>query len=444
VTDLRRILPVLALSFAAACGEGPRDAANPLDRFTWPTSVATTTVGGRTALVVVSSNFDLRYGPQQGGSVLVVDPAASDAQRLAILGSTIIPSFGGEVAVVEPAACPGRRKQVLVASRTANALFRIDFDEATGALSCGEGCRIDLDPALADPFGVAVACRGDRAEAYVGHLRAPGDVGWLTRLDLASSPTSLRCDPGDPAVPSPCVRIDVDPTVPTSPTQNLVYDARRDRLYVTGRTTTAGFTPLRWLDLSAGRAAGTSFQGVLRGADLAGLALSSDGSRAYVAVRLYDLDLAIAAGGRTPDTAGALAVVDLTEQAAGGPLPRLVRLVPVGIGPADVKVMPRAGRPDLVAVTAPGEGTLAIYDDEAGAVVRVVNLNDSGQPVGDLDRGEKVFGDEPGALAVEPRADGTFRLHVASFDRGFVQPVDVDPARPSLAALGARFGPEAP
>ena len=59
--------------------------------------------------------------------------------------------------------------------------------------------------------------------------------------------------------------------------------------------------------------------------------------------------------------------------------------------------------------------------------------------------GDPLTGKQPFGLAVEPRSNGLARLFVGSFDRSWVNVIDVDPLRPTLApASWARIGPERP
>jgi hypothetical protein len=440
VRDRLQILVLLAAVAAGGCGEGPRSEPAPLDRFTFPTGLALAPLaGGGRALVVVSSNFDLRYGQADGGSVLAVDPDASGLaengvdlapERLVVLGAARIASFAGEAAVASGAALPApagapanpptcagsAATEVLVPARTDNALFRVAMDGA-GALACGEGCRVPLPPNVGDPYAVQVVCRpGGERSAYVSHLRAPDAFGWISRVDLAAgAATLLRA--GD------------------APTGGFAYDLARQRLYVTGRFARLDQAPLRWLELLTGATQTANLAPEILGADLRSIALSSDGTRAFVTVRLIDRDLATDLS-RPVERAGALAVVDLTTAAAGAPAATLLRLVPVALGPDQLVVLPRLdGRRDLVVISSSGEGAVTIYDDETSSVAATLATDE---------RGERIFGRQPFGLAAE-RIDGTrHRVYVGSFDRGFVRTMTVDADAPALAAPGRQFGPEMP
>ena len=463
--NIRKTLALLALALGA-CGEGASSQPAPLDRFTYPTGLALHTLGdGTRALVVVSSNFDLRYDVEDGGSVMIVDPEASSGDNIVVRSAQRIGSFGGAPAIVSgrddpttPAVDPTCTSwtggdQLLVPSRSANALYRIALGD-DGALSCDDGCRFDFEPDLIDPYAVAVACwslgGAPVAQAYVSHLASPSPIGFLTRFDLLAAETSRE-------------RL----ALSASPTQDMAWDPARRRLYVTSRLSTIGSAPLRWLDLAfptvvVGQVDLNTF---LRGADTRGIALALPApgtgfsTRAYVAARVFDQDLSATFGGRTPDVAGALIVLDITDDFAGRPTSNVTRIVPVGIGASKVQVLP--GRPsgqELVAVTS-DEGSLALYDASVGSVVRVLAIASAdsvapgpfqpleveGASPGPRDAaayraGEKLFGAQPFALASEVMADGRIRLYVSSFDRGFIAEVHVDPAAPAAAQVIKRFG----
>jgi len=76
---------------------------------------------------------------------------------------------------------------------------------------------------------------------------------------------------------------------------------------------------------------------------------------------------------RNPDV---LVKVELPAQPSVAPRVRLV--VPLPISPADLKAIPRPGKPDLIAIVAEKLGAVAIYDTGAQQIVaQVENLGDS-------------------------------------------------------------------
>lgn len=421
VPALSRSTPLaLALAAAlAACGAPPSADPAPLDRFTFP--IALGLVGED--LLVVSTNFDLAYDIEDGGSVIAVDAAASPA---AVRGGGVrIPSFAGELALADAAACGLPRTEALVPVREGNALYRIAVG-AQGALSCGDGCRVGLDEDLQDPYGVAVVCRATslgepRARAYVGFLRTAQVRGRIVELDLRTGGTRSR---------------DVGP----GPVRSFAYDELNDRLYFTS-IDSGSQAPLRWMELAGDCRFDVPGEGepdeerarpicpvqavdlaaYLRGIELRGIALSHPQPgrtrRAFVAGRLYNADLASTIGGRPGfDVGGVLMVLDLVE-GRGGVEPRLAGIHDVGLGANEVEALPlRPGMGDVVAVTASDDGLLWLYDDEQEALVRVFGRSP--------ETGIPVLGREPFGLAV--RDDGPdARLFVSSFEDGFVTPVRV-------------------
>lgn len=473
---MNRIPLVLALgALAAACSDKSQDKLGPLDRFYFPTALAVRhydTAAGRegadclggtagcvTQLLVASANFDLLYSPTEGGTVLSVRvpgddeiqaltplPRPGEAARPAefpdlvsdltgkgplLLGAVRIGSYGGDLVVVDDRTCPGwtRAPQALVASRTTNQLHRIDLGAASGDLQCPGGCATPLDSRFAEPYGIALACRGKVADgsflagAYVAYLLAPSNEGFVTRLDLLGTrPTEVFSVGFDPA-------------------QALVYQPARDRILLTGRFGGSGIVPFRWVDLGVD---GLPFDAArlrnlaadFAGAETSGLALSSDGNRAYLGMRLYDVGLA-SLGGRPGDTGGALAVLDLTDDPVVGTLARPLFSADVGRGPGEVRTVGRPGKPDLVAVTCPGDDTLWLYDDQLGRVVKVLARDARGSP---------LLGRQPFGLAVERRAlasataPSLVRLYVGSFGSDLVTVVDLDPDQPQAARIVARLG----
>lgn len=408
--------PGLALALAACAQPEARNAV-PLDRLVYPTSLA---VRDGT-LLVLSSNQDLAY---DAGSVAAIDLAADPP---AITAALRIGSLGGELALAEADACGLAGPQLLATSRKARRLYRLDLD-AAGLPSCGEGCEVALDgdDAPLDPYALAVSCpAGGPARAWIGYLRAEDGAGWLTALDLATGARRT---------------VEVASAVPRS----LAYDAEADRLVF---TTTEAWdrAPLGWIELGGECVPGadawdggcpvrsTDLAEALGGIELAGLALSNPQAglvrRAYVAAHVFDTDVAEATEERpSTDIGGLLLVLDLATGADGELAPTLVRTVQIGLGAAEVRVLPaRAGRRDLVAVTAFEDELLAIYDDEAG-VVRSAFTRDEVT-------GAPVVGGQPFGLAVEARDAATARVYVGSFEDGFVSAVDVPLDAPWDAAL---------
>jgi hypothetical protein len=426
---LLRTLGVVAAAIALGCSPDPQSDPAPLDRFTYPVGLA---VRGQ-ELLVVSSNFDLRYATADGGSLMRV--ALTDPPALQP-GGVRIGSFGGELALVDPAACPQvGAAQAIVASRLETKLYRVPL--GTGDLACGAGCTLDFssDPRLGDPYGIGITCpQGGPARAWVSFLRTPLREGWIEAIDLADPSSRMVISMGAGNV------------------RSFAYDAETARLFMTGIDTGLS-APLRWIELGGGCdptkleiEGGCIFKAFdlwpsLRGAELSGIALSNPQPglprRIYLTARVFDPDLAATLGIRPGfDVGGALIVVEVSEGATGDLQPRVVRIVRnLGIGAAEVRVLPprppvacaasASGCPqrDLLAMTFTEDQVLYVYDDDAGAIRDVFGRDPA--------TGTPGTGRSPFALAVQdlratPGAgDGTARVYVGSFTDFFVTAIDV-------------------
>lgn len=454
----------------AGCGDIARDAAPPTDRFRYPVGLALRHLqagctaapctcaagapGCQTVLHVVSSNFDLSYDTNEGGTLIAVR-VPEPSERPATLGprdawdlTDIVPyrvgaarigSFGGEVSLLDEEHCPGWESGIapegpvaFVASRSRDRLYRLALG-VDGSVSCGADCRIDLDPDLRDPYGVTAACGGSgsgfAASVYVTYLSTPLNIGFLSELAL-KIPGRLAA--GKSPGLQPPINIGLDAA------RSAAFDPFAQRVFMTGAFSGPGYMPLRWLDLayppsSTNPAPPVDLATRVYGAETTGIALSSDGTRAYVGLRLYDGYTAALVGGRTQDIGGALAVIDVTPASTGGISGQLLSLVPVGVGPTEVRVIPRPGLADLVAVSCNGDGSLWLYDDASGLVPRVFGIDQAS--------GTPILGKQPAGLAVETRADGSARLYVGSFGSHFVSVIRIDdPADPRSAWVEMRLG----
>ncbi len=468
-------IAVLALVAATACVEGNPSLSPPLDQFYFPTGIGLRKLpDGRSVLLVVSSNFDLRYALYGGGTVIAIDPdAAQDSlpgcskncgTGIAQLGAVIIGTFGGEVGIADEANCPqlfpgvlqpGTAK-VFVSSRSDTTLYRIDM-ASDGSLDCGPDCPFVMDSGTFDPYGATVVCldTGDqKASLFVTQERSAQDLARLTQMDLRASATNGRTLHDFTATAAGVL---VSPTY-TSAYQKL---GQVRRMFVTTRFGVTLTTQLYWLDL--GGAASTSnvavdlvdarhivnIYRVVPGSITGDIAISNDQTRAYVPLQLYDANLALRTGQYTVLSA-ALATFDIRPTFSGEPAFALLRLVPIGTGTGQARVLPprtdALGNPkrDLVVATTSADGTLVIYDDDLGAVVRVIGT--------DTTTGFPQLGLQPFGLAVEQRqaaacllpglaSPSCDRIYVGSFRDGWVNVVELDPALPGGADIVKRIGP---
>jgi hypothetical protein len=415
--------PVLVAALAAACSSPPPNTQpGPLDAFFAPVGLDVSDH----RLLVTSSNADLTYAPDTGGSVI-----ALDVDPQAITGALNIESFAGEVAVASPSACSalaasGKGAFAVVPIRGTNLVYPLALG-TDGTLAC-RGCEIPVGTTdHGDPFAVGIACGPGLARAFVGYLRTNLGQAWFSQIDLLKSP-------GEDGYVSH--RNTEDP----GQVRGFAYDASRSRLYIT-RTGSSQST-LRWMDLANGCLIDQPFEkggcrtnrsrpgAIPNGLELRKIALanqaSADGAtrRAYLTTRIYDPGVAAATG----DFDGYLLVADLSEDTAGLLRLAIVDQIPIGYGAEEVRVLPaRPGKRDVVAALATRDGVLWIYDDETGARVAIGR---------DLATGTPLTGHDPFGMAVDPvpLAGNVARVYVASFSDDFVTPIDVPLDAPETAA----------
>lgn len=449
---LRR-LALLSLALAVACGTSSAPDPGPLDSFYEPSGLA---VHGRN-LLVASSNLDLRYSLEEGGTLISVNPRASaDPGGAKLVSSVHVGSYTGELAVADAAECGGAglaESVAVVASRATTALYPVAIGSG-GTLRC-DGCAVPLASAYyADPLAVGVACTGASAaapfaRAYVGYLRSFDGRGWISEYDLVGG--TLRS-------------IEVS----FGPVRGIAFDRERERLWLAA-VSSGGDSRLTWVDLSGGCALvatgtpgacgighvpvaglplGLEFRSIALSTLPRGLAAPPLVRRAYVTGRLYDRPAASTAGGRNSDYGGLLVSVDLAENATGGIDATWRKLADLGTGAAEVRVLPSRARADGSLkrdVVAALDGTaLTIYDDETGDV-RVFGVDPA--------TGAPVLGRFPWGIAVDAQPDGAgctppvpanggcvARLYVGSFQESFVTPIDVPLDDPASACIVSTAG----
>ena len=333
---------------------------------------------GSSQLVVVNSNFDLRYDESIGrhGAGRRPRPVAGHRRWAAQLTRAGI----GPHRELRRRGRPGRRAHASPAGPTARAPCPRSRDRSlrrrpegrsssspraparpstgcrwrpTARSPCGAGCPFVLPIQRLDPYGVSIACSDAGPAPSRLRLRLPPPGGQQPGLALPREPAGRR------RRARPRARSRTRPT-PRSTTR------RDDLVFVSTivgrqRHSSAGSTrssPLRRERLRRSpTSAAASFSSFLPGAVARDMALSSDGRLLYVSVQLYDLTLALQTGAVFTQ-GGALAVFDLSPTAfaeprmallgRGADLPR-VRAKSGGFRPAP-------GKPDLFAITCDRRG----------------------------------------------------------------------------------------
>jgi hypothetical protein len=372
-----------------------------------------------------------------------------------------VPTMAGKLLVVDDDAAAGCAKStpttpsdfqppfLLVAGHTDERLIKIPL---LLPLADQREESIDLTaPSASSPFGVGLSCspsvdgKSGTPRAWVSYQGGRDGKGYVAQVDLSQSParrTVVYTGLGHP--------------------REFAYDLDHDRLYFTTQEN-GGKAPVRWLTVGTGCKTfdggvqdereggchvdpGFDLSTALSGAEPNELALSSGTApctagrysgqlcrRMYLSVRVFDFDQFKALNQRpSRDVGGKLVVLELPESSLGGPDPQWIRGLDIGITAGQLVVIPRTGKPDLVAVLAVDDGLLWLYDDEVGALVRVF-ARDPNTGVPDL-------GHFPSGLAVRPApgstdADPKVRIYVSSYHDNWVSAVDVPVNHPADANL---------
>ena len=480
MTRFPKIVALLGFLVAAGCRDSYPGVVPPEGIVYYPVGLAVRQVApsaepgkeyGATQLVVVSSNFDIRYEEPDGGTVQIADPDASPdtstGQPMTLYPGGFIrtASFGGKVAVAEAACQPGwplcpsgcsqlaadpavaaGGAKVLFTSRSSQFLYDLDLSPE-GALSCNGNCVMQQGVELLDPYGVALVCNSsggtDRAQAMFTYLNGPNGQGWLTRLDLLTG-TYTTLAVGQP------------------PTFNIAYDPAGDRVYFTGKVVLT-YAPIRWFNPSIANQVSGGYEyppfssistttSVL-GSVATAIGVSNDRQRLYVSLVLYDADL-FANTGSLYSMGGALAVFSLTPNASFQPSLALLQLVPTCAGSGDLSVLPaRPGKGDLVAMTCDQQGTLVLYDDDLGGIIRFVGLDPATglpalglSPFGiasePIDPRRAIKTPASPAYGVSPCVEGgrCTRLYVGAFMDNWINVLELDPDQPASMTLVKRIG----
>lgn len=426
MNSLRTITALAAAVLTAGCAEQNLGTPPPKAGFYFPTSVAAveSSTPGKPMLYVVSSNFDLRYNR---ATVIAVDTArlpeppdgildrASDPAVDPEKGYALIDSFGGQIATYQPPSSSAVR--LFVPTRSANRLYALGAEG--GRLSClpdaasddGQDCLdqgiLLQDPTEArlrtfDPFGVTVV----GSKVFVTHLHITDDPP-LSGRNRVSYLASLSADTlGDLAFTD----------IGLAPAQGMVQTP--NGLYLAGRALTSSSDQLSSEALRFVRpnctencVADVGLTSSIHVYEARGVALASDGARLFATTR-------------SPD---GLLVLDISlDPVSGQPRNRVLSFATLPTGPAELLVIPRPGRRDLVAVSCTSSNAVAFYDD------------DLGEPAGLVQGVVEPFAMARSAL---PGKAAGARVYVASFGNHTVDVIDVlDAARPRTARTVGQIG----
>lgn len=461
------LLPALAIcALLLGCPSQPYTNPVPSSRLYFPTGVVHVDVPGSSdgVLFVSNGNTDKRY---TSGSVVAisldqVQEADGGVVGLPAVGAAVtggarqftvlnqvnavqVSSFTGELAKLD---LGGQRYRLFVPSRSEGMKFHavdVDVSSGTPKMQCfpaaPDGAPTDCAanapslsppaieqsvtgvPRATAPFGVAVKPRvctaaadcGSGRSCVAGACRSSGgdafaDV-FVTHITQVDSPLASNQN-----LRGYAIRVDSDAmTVDSTNFNNLGTGATSSAaagqrwVYLSGRfVSTTGYPNLlRLVDIN-GSVLTTGLETSFGVADTRGIAVGSSEERIYLI-------------GRNPDV---LLVIQVRNPTADVPALGLVRSVRLPNAPNELKVIPRAGRGDLVAITCSGAGVLALYDEDLGDLVAQV----------------PAVGLQPFGLDFDLRGTAA-RIFVSDFNDGRIAVVDLpDLARPQTARLVAHIG----
>ncbi|MBL8909563.1 MAG: hypothetical protein JNM17_02560 [Archangium sp.] len=459
---LHRPQVLAGLLLLVACADPGSSSGPPLTQLYFPTGIAHVDVPGKPegVLFVSNANFDKRYAT---GSI---NALALDKLGLPALGTTAdagivaltdlqlgesqsvqIATFAGEMAV-QPLNASSYR--IFVPTRSEGMrVYRVQANiDADGnpSLACigddgsrGQNC-FELGASLSprefeqsktgiprapSPYGVAWAnractvqadcgCEGEGCQRActagfcVGSDNQPFADVYVTHLTQADSPalsnTNFRAY---------LVRLDSDTFsvaednfINIGPGGSNSVAVYKNWAYLSGRILSPAPNLMRIVGRD-GTVFSTSLESFYRVSDARGISFSSDGKRLYVVGRIPDTLMVLNVS--TPETIPTLS---------------FVRGVTLPDAPNSVAIIPRAGKRDLVVVTATSGGSVAIYDDEVGDMVALVT----------------GVGVQPFGIAVDHRGNAA-RIYVSNFGDGRLSVIDIeDLNRPQLARLVAHLG----
>lgn len=465
-----RPVPLIAavLLVASACSpDAPIDV--PLvDRFYFPTGVAhVSSEGGPGILYVASSNFDKRYDRGQVTAVDLnalewPDPGAAGLDlkspwyltpggasgplpqrpvELTNLGidesqRVLISPFAG---MMDHFRLSDGRTRLFVPSRSEQDFF-FGIDAEGARLTCARGggsdCVsdeamsltadainqtegfVDGKPRAPEPFGVAVRQRCDVVPpAGANWSCVPGQV-YVTHMQPADSPLDSTDNRESYTVQLNAEELTLAPSsfIPIGVSPSFMVAVGQRYAYVTGRAFSQNQAPptLRLVERALDgtpRVLASELQQDFKLFDARSIALSADEKRIFLV-------------GRAPDV---LLTITQENPLADRPRVQLTGAVPLPQGPNDLKAIDRGpGRGVLLAITSSTAGTLAIYDDETGQLVTVV----------------EGVGAQPFGIAVQrPAGAQGARLFVTNFGDGRVAVVDIpDVNQPHTAVIAAHLG----
>ncbi len=428
----------LSLVLAQACVPQGMLQSPPRGNFYFPTGIAFADDASSPMgfLYVASSNFDRRYS---SGSVLSVQldsvgqtsgmrlppigmaPRGAPPMQLDDLGSTgqvTIQSFAGEMTkstygsgyrLFVPSRGDRNPLQIIQAAGISMTCLdgSSDCEHSSPSLSAYEQVGNGV-PRLVEPLGVGVGpFNSPQPQVLVTQLKsadAPAGSGNFLQTYVLSMPAN---DPRPVIDANNFISLGLSALGnPFGATTNSVAVGSRFA-YVTNRFKGSGGALFYLVDGQTRTFADPALEVGFRTLEARGIALNRAETRAYVAAR-------------SPDS---LIIISILPT-SGLPTLRVLKMIPLPLGTAEVAVVERPGQGNLVAVSSSSSNVVSIYDEDLGAMAAQI----------------QGVGIQPFALAVQQKGDAA-RVFVSCFGDGRVGVIDIaDVRRPQQAQLVAFLG----
>lgn len=438
-----RTFPVLATLALVSCARAQNTHPPLADRFYFPSGLGFVAVPGSLngVLYVANSNYDRRYDhgsvmavsldavrdgngnglPVLGAPVASAGPAQFPALNLGAQAFTVIQTFAGRVGQYT---LPDGRQRLFIPSQGEKNPLQI-IDANADALTClftdpaaSTNCLTNAPslsanantpssagvPAAPQPWDVAIASDG---QAFVTHVYG-ADSPPGTQKNIESYLVTFNAEAPPRTIPdNSFLLLDNAGSWDVVPGRRYAYVSG---IFPQPSTGSAPDVLVRMVDRSgSGLVVYPQLRGQFQALQARGIALSADEQRLYLVTR-------------TPD---ALLVLHINGATSDAPSLLVERIVPLPSGPMEIRMLPRAGRGDLLAITCEGSGSLVFYDND----------------LGDLASEVPGVGLQPADLAVDIRPGNQARVYVSDEAGGRVAVVDVpDLNSPQTARLVAEVG----
>ena len=374
------------------CGVEVQGPEPPTDRFVYPVGMALHPNGRY--LYVVSSNFDVEFRQDRGGTVSVVD---TDRLEIVQAGGAQIGTFGGDIALNSPGG--GAPTRAYVAVRGDSSVTALEIEGGGGQLRCKGASRsaaCQLPTGSDDPFGLLV-------DSTVVSDPVAGEVpiDFVAVAHLVGGNITAFAIKGDDAKNNSRVSAPL-----VAGAYAIARSPRTGQYYATSRftNTVVSFRPVydatgaieaifELDEISIDNAAPFS------GLDSRGIAFNNDGTMAFVA-------------NRGPNSLLFVDVGPTNLENFSGSRNQLVDILPMPSGPAKVEYI-NFGDTERVYVSSYADELIVVVDPASHRIVQTIDI--PGKPY---------------TMVVDQVRHQ--RLYVTLFNANAVAVIDIDPDSPSF------------